>query len=192
MADGTILPVVVDIEGGKRVGALMNRKAFSKSVETKVLWIVHPETERVLPWQGDPLYISLEEEDGFFRAQLPAGSSIQSCELTLSDEDPERHDNMSLNAQKEDNSAILYKLADTICRRRKEMPSGSYTTHLFEKGLEKIRKKVGEEAVELILAGSKEDIVYESADLIYHLLVLLEAAEVPFHDLMVELERRDS
>ena len=72
------------------------------------------------------------------------------------------------------------------------MPSGSYTTHLFEKSLDKIIKKVGEEAIELMLEESKEDIVYESADLIYHLLVMLEETGVEFHDLMVELERRDS
>ncbi|MBB6482370.1 phosphoribosyl-ATP diphosphatase [Spirochaeta isovalerica] len=192
MADGTVLPVIVDIEGGIRAGALMNRKAFSKSIETKVLWIVHPETGRVLPWEGDPLYISLIENKGFFSAQLPEGSSPIACELTDGEEDPELHENTALDAEKEKESRILYSLAETIARRKKEMPSGSYTTHLFEKGLEKIRKKVGEEAIELILAVSREDIVYESADLIYHLLVLLEAAGVDFHDLMAELERRDS
>ncbi|MBN2657486.1 MAG: phosphoribosyl-ATP diphosphatase [Spirochaetales bacterium] len=170
----------------------MNRKAFSKSVETKILWIVHPETGRILPWEGDPVYLSLKEEKGFFAAELPAGSSDVACELSGEDVDPELHENTALNAEKESESRILYRLAETIARRKKEMPSGSYTTHLFEKGLEKIRKKVGEEAIELILAVSREDIVYESADLIYHLLVLLEAAGVEFHDLMAELERRDS
>ncbi len=71
------------------------------------------------------------------------------------------------------------------------MPTGSYTTHLFEKGIGKIKKKMGEEAIELLLADSREDILYESADLVYHLLVLLEEAEIPFHDLLIELERRD-
>lgn len=192
MADGTVLPLIVNIENHGVTGALMNRKAYSKSVETKILWIVHPETGRVLPWAEEPIYLSLNEEQGFFSAELPLGSSLVGCELNVTDEDPEIHKNTTLNSKREGNSNILYKLAETIAQRKKEMPSGSYTTHLFEKGIEKIRKKVGEEAVELILAQSKEDIVYESADLIYHLLVLLEAAGVEFHDLMVELERRDS
>lgn len=192
MADGTVLPLIVNIEGKGTVGALMNGKAYSKSVETKVLWIVHPETGRILPWEGDPAYSLLEKEAGFYRADLPAGSSEQGCVLNEKEDDVESHDNMELNSDRDRDSMILYKLADTISQRKKDMPAGSYTTHLFEKGLEKIKKKTGEEAIELILAESKEDVVYESADLIYHLLVLLEAAEVPFHDLMVELERRDS
>lgn len=192
MADGTVLPIIVTIEGGDTTGALMNSKAFSKSVEAKILWIVHPETGRVLPWQGDPAYISLKEQNGCYYVQLPAGSSSIGYSLSNGEEDPERHDSTELNAERDRDSEILYKLANTIAQRKKDMPEGSYTTHLFQKGLEKIRKKVGEEAIELILAESKEDVVYESADLIYHLLVLLEAADVPFHDLMVELERRDS
>lgn len=192
MADGTVLPLVVNIEGKGVVGALMNGKSYSKSVETKVLWIVHPETGRVLPWEGDPSYTMLEKEQGFYRAELPAGSNEQGCHINGDESDIEAHEQTELNAERESDSQILYKLADTISRRKKEMPAGSYTTHLFEKGLEKIKKKTGEEAIELILAESKEDVVYESADLIYHLLVLLAAADVPFHDLMVELERRDS
>lgn len=191
MADGVNLPVIVKIEGASDAAALMNSKSYSKSVETKKLWIVHPETGRVLPWEGDPDYLSLEETDGFYRATLPSGSDKRGFELSGEGEDPEVHGNTALNTVKESDSMILYKLAETIKKRKKLMPPGSYTTHLFEKGLEKIKKKVGEEAIELILAESKEDVVYESADLIYHLLVLLEEAGVPFHDMMVELERRD-
>jgi phosphoribosyl-AMP cyclohydrolase / phosphoribosyl-ATP pyrophosphohydrolase len=192
MADGTVLPLIVTIEGISNSAALMNRKSFSKSLESKKLWIVHPETGRVLPWAGEAVYTSLTEEDGFYRAALPEGSDPKAVELSGIDEDVEAHEGITLGAAKGETSNILYKLAETIKKRKEDMPSGSYTTHLFEKGLEKIKKKVGEEAIELIIAVEKEDIVYESADLIYHLLVLLEEAGVEFHDLMVELERRDS
>jgi phosphoribosyl-ATP pyrophosphohydrolase len=192
MADGVVLPVIVTIEGVSESAALMNKKSYSKSIETKKLWIVHPETGRILPWAGEPDYISLEDAEHYYRVLLPEGSDSKGFELSPSKDDPEIHQNTLLGAEKESDSMILYKLADTIKKRKKLMPSGSYTTHLFEKGMEKIKKKVGEEAIELILAVSKEDIVYESADLIYHLLVLLEEGGVPFHDLMVELERRDS
>lgn len=192
MADGTILPLLVKIGEEIISGALMNSKSYSKSIESKILWIVHPETGRVLPWEGDPSYISLEKKGNFYEAVLTADSKPEGFVLHIEEDDPEQHESTSLNSAKDGESRILYKLAETIAQRHKEMPAGSYTTHLFEKGLEKIRKKVGEEAIELVLAQSNEDIVYESADLIYHLLVLLEAAEIPFHDLLVELERRDS
>lgn len=191
MADGVVLPLIVKIEEAASSAALMNKKSFSKSIETKKLWIVHPETGRVLPWEGDPVYISLEDNGEFYSVELPPGTKIRGFTLSDNVEDIELHENIKLNAEKENDSMILYKLAETIKKRKELMPSGSYTTHLFEKGLEKIKKKVGEEAIELILAESKEDIVYESADLIYHLLVLLEEAGVNFHDLMVELESRD-
>lgn len=191
MADGIILPLLVQIEGSSDSGALMNKKSFSKSVESKILWVVHPETGRVLPWAGEPVFISLSEESGFYRAELPAGSDVIAVGLSDHVEDVESHDGITLGSEKGETSNILYSLADTIKKRKKDMPAGSYTTHLFEKGLEKIKKKVGEEAIELILAESKADVVYESADLIYHLLVLLAEAGVEFHDLMVELERRD-
>jgi phosphoribosyl-ATP pyrophosphohydrolase/phosphoribosyl-AMP cyclohydrolase len=192
MADGIVLPLIVNINGASTVAALMNKKSFSKSLESKKLWILHPETNRVLPWAGEPEYLSLEKKEGFYLAELPAGRENRGFDLKNNEEDVESHGNTLLNAVKEKDSNILYKLAQTIKKRKEEMPSGSYTTHLFEKGLEKIKKKVGEETIELILAESKEDVVYESADLIYHLIVMLEERGVEFHDLMVELERRDS
>ncbi|MDA3809499.1 MAG: phosphoribosyl-ATP diphosphatase [Spirochaetaceae bacterium] len=192
MADGIVLPLIVNINGASTVAALMNKKSFSKSLESKKLWILHPETNRVLPWAGEPEYLSLEKKEGFYLAELPAGSENRGFDLKNNEEDVESHGNTLLNTVKEKDSNILYKLAQTIKKRKEEMPSGSYTTHLFEKGLEKIKKKVGEETIELILAESKEDVVYESADLIYHLIVMLEERGVEFHDLMVELERRDS
>jgi len=85
---------------------------------------------------------------------------------------------------------VLEELARVIASRHVEMPEGSYTTHLFESGAEKIRKKAGEEAIELVLAATRETIVSESADLVYHLLVLLESEGIPLGDLAAELDRR--
>lgn len=192
MADGIVLPLIIKIEDEGISAALMNGKSYSKSIETKILWIVHPETGRILPWDGEPAYLSLTRDGSVYRAELPRGTCREGCLLSGDKENPELHENINLEVSAENHSSILYTLSETIARRKKEMPAGSYTTHLFEKGLDKIRKKVGEEAVELILAQSKEDIVYESADLIYHLLVMLEESGVSIHDLMAELERRDS
>jgi phosphoribosyl-ATP pyrophosphohydrolase len=86
--------------------------------------------------------------------------------------------------------AVLDELWRTIRKRNAERPEGSYTTHLFTEGEEKIRKKTGEEAVELLLARREEELVHESADLVYHLLVLLESTGIGIAPLLAELRRR--
>ena len=73
------------------------------------------------------------------------------------------------------------------------MPEGSYTTSLFEDGLDKIIQKVGEEAIEVVIAAknsSKQRLVEESADFIYHFLVLLTEKKIGFEDVIQELEAR--
>ena len=81
-------------------------------------------------------------------------------------------------------------LSKVISDRRKKMPEGSYTSHLFREGGLKIRKKLGEEAVELVLARNHGEVVYEAADLIYHLLVLLEEEGIGIDEVLDELESR--
>lgn len=77
--------------------------------------------------------------------------------------------------------------------RNKERPEGSYTTYLFEKGLDKILKKVGEECTEVIIAGRKEDkeeTIFEIADLTYHVMVLMVQMGISVEDITRELEKR--
>lgn len=84
----------------------------------------------------------------------------------------------------------LYSLLEG---RKKERPEGSYTSYLFDKGLDKILKKVGEESTEVIIAGKAEDkkeTVYEIADLIYHLMVLMVEMGISVNDVMAELASR--
>lgn len=89
--------------------------------------------------------------------------------------------------------AFLRQLQDLIATRKKEMPEDSYTTKLFSKGINKIAQKVGEEAVELVIE-SKDDndelFLNESADLIYHLLVLLTEKGFDIADVVKILESR--
>lgn len=92
-----------------------------------------------------------------------------------------------------DRFAILNKLEATIAKREAERPEGAYTTYLFEKGVDKILKKVGEEAAEVIIAAknrSHEELRYEASDLIYHLLVLLREQQLPLDEVLKELDRR--
>lgn len=95
--------------------------------------------------------------------------------------------------QGEDRFAILGKLESVIAKRDAERPEGAYTTYLFEKGVDKILKKVGEEAAEVIIAAknrSAEELRYEASDLIYHLLVLLREQRLPLDEVLQELDRR--
>ena len=81
-----------------------------------------------------------------------------------------------------------------LIKGRKDFPKdGSYTSYLFEKGLDKILKKVGEEATEVIIAAKAEDkkeTVYEIADLVYHVLVLMTEAGISMEDIIRELSSR--
>ena len=84
----------------------------------------------------------------------------------------------------------LYELLEG---RKKELPEGSYTTYLFEKGLDKILKKVGEECTEVIIAAKdqdKKETIYEIADLTYHVMVLMVEAGISIDEIKAELESR--
>lgn len=95
----------------------------------------------------------------------------------------------------EDGVQFLTYLQDFIDKRKLEMPEGSYTTSLFEKGTRTIAQKVGEEAVETIIgamANDDENFIYESGDLIYHLIVLLSHKGYRIEDIVRELKKRHS
>ncbi len=90
---------------------------------------------------------------------------------------------------------FLKELQDFICRRHEEMPEGSYTTSLFQSGVNKMAQKVGEEAVETVIEacnGTDDRLIYEGADLIYHLIVLLTSKGYRIEDLARELKERHS
>lgn len=88
----------------------------------------------------------------------------------------------------------LSRLEKVIAERRNASPDASYVARLNSKGIEKIAQKLGEEATEAVIAalsGSREDLVGESADLLFHLLVLLGAKQIPLADVLAELDRRE-
>lgn len=91
-------------------------------------------------------------------------------------------------------SDTLARLEATIASRKGADPASSYVASLFAKGRPKIARKLGEEAVEAIVAALAEDkaaLTGEAADTIFHLMVLLADADVPFADVLDELERRE-
>lgn len=88
---------------------------------------------------------------------------------------------------------FLKYLQNFIERNRQEMPEGTYTTTLFQKGVNRMAQKVGEEAVETVIEatnGTEEGFIYEASDLIYHLMVLLTSKGLTLGDLAKELKKR--
>jgi len=93
----------------------------------------------------------------------------------------------------ENSDDILDKVYNLLLKRKQELPENSYTAKLFKSGIDKIAKKIGEEAAEVIIAlknSSESEIVYESADLIFHLLVALAEKGIPPEAIRKELQRR--
>lgn len=88
---------------------------------------------------------------------------------------------------------ILHDLYQVILQRRSEPQEGSYTCYLFDEGLDKILKKVGEECAETIIAaknGRQDETVGEISDLLYHLLVMMADQKIPLDAVLAELDRR--
>ncbi len=88
---------------------------------------------------------------------------------------------------------FLYDLERLLKSRKEDLPKGSYSTRLFKKGMDKIAQKLGEEAVELVIASKNKkdsEVVNESADLIYHLLVLLVERDIELDTVIQEMMLR--
>ena len=99
----------------------------------------------------------------------------------------------AIEYDEEHSGGLLHELYALIQCRQEERPEGSYTAYLFDKGLDKILKKVGEESAETIIAAKNDDpkqLVAETADLLYHLLVMLAARDIKLDDVRDELAQR--
>ena len=99
-----------------------------------------------------------------------------------------------MSTDNSNSSDSLQRLAETIAARKGASPETSYTAKLFAKGTDTILKKIGEESAELIIAGKggvRAEIIYETADLFYHTLVLLAAKDIRLDDVLNELARRE-
>lgn len=104
------------------------------------------------------------------------------------------HDMVKVARPRKDYSRLLSELADTIDSRKKADPETSYVAQLFSKAPDKILKKIGEEATECVMAakdGNKKDIVYETADLWFHTLVMLSHYGLRPETVLAELARRE-
>jgi phosphoribosyl-ATP pyrophosphohydrolase/phosphoribosyl-AMP cyclohydrolase len=194
-----LIPAVVQgvADGRVLMVAYMNREAFDKTLETNeahfwsrsrnALWRKGATSGNVMKvveirvdCDADCLLLKVE----------PAGPAChtgrESCFFTTVGPESSGEAKASL-------SETLTELRDVIRRRKEERPEGSYTAKLFNGGLDRITKKVGEEAVEVVIAGKNRDageLVRESADLLYHLLVLWEEMDLDDSSVAAELRRR--
>ena len=172
-----------------------SEKSRNKSLEQGELWVVDRHTGRVLPYRGGGgSYSGLESRGDWWEVRVGPASDggAPTPEVTGSDGVSPARDSESPAASAETVLAgpVLSELQAVIRRRHQDMPEGSYTTHLFSKGADKIRKKTGEEAVEVILARSGAELTSEAADLIYHLMVLLESQDLGIQDVVAVLRER--
>lgn len=120
----------------------------------------------------------------------PAGAACHTGKRTCFYRDI---DGTELDLDKKDSGDILQRLMAVTEDRKVNPQEGSYTNYLFDKGEDKILKKVGEEAAEVVIAGknrNKDEISYEVADLMYHLTVMLADNDMSWGDIFDELEKR--
>lgn len=203
-----LVPVIVQEEksGTVLMLAYMNTEALQKTVETGVTWFYSRSRSRL--WQkgetsghvqkvkeifydcdGDTLLVKAEQtgaachEGTLSCFSRKLGETEQQAAKLF---DPEKVYGGS-------SATILQDLYGVIMDRKAHPKEGSYTNYLFDKGQDKILKKVGEEAAETIIASknnSKEELLYEMADLWYHCLVLLGNHDITPTELFAELQKR--
>jgi len=187
-----LIPAIVQDASTREVLTLayMNRESLARTLETKQTWF-WSRSRNELWHKGetsgntqDVVSLALDcDRDGIIVWVKPAGPACHTGAISCFD----------IGTQHPALGPLLDQLYDLIESRERERPSGSYTTYLFEEGIDKILKKVGEESAETIIAAKNEDdarLTAETADLVYHLLVLLVARGVSLTDIAEELGRR--
>lgn len=130
------------------------------------------------------------DEDCLLIKAIPEGPACHTGKRTCFYRELENGEEIDLT---EDLSYIVKEEQQTIIDRKKAPQAGSYTNYLFEKGDDKILKKVGEEATEVVIAGKnrdKDEIKYEVADLMYHLSVMLVHNDMTWEDIYEEMKKR--
>ncbi|OOE03631.1 bifunctional phosphoribosyl-AMP cyclohydrolase/phosphoribosyl-ATP pyrophosphatase [Anoxybacillus kestanbolensis] len=193
-----LVPAIVQDAHSKEVLTLayMNEQSLQKTLETKETWFYSRSRQQL--WHKGETSGNVQkvvdirydcDADALLILVEPKGPACHTGEYScfhhrLNDEKPVATPNRF---------AILNVLESLIAEREAKRPEGSYTTYLFEKGIDKIAKKVGEEAAEVIIAAknrSKEELRWEAADLLYHLLVLLREQRVSLDDVLSVLAER--
>lgn len=191
-----LIPAIVQHAETKEVLTLayMNEESYGKSLETGETWF-YSRSRKELWHKGATsgntqriVEIKLDcDQDALVVLVQPAGPACHKGTESCFEE------TVYKSGESLADYSVFGKLEKVIRDREAERPEGAYTTYLFEKGVDKILKKVGEEAAEVIIAAKnrdQEELKWESADLLYHLLVLLREQSLPFKDVLEVLEKR--
>lgn len=193
-----LVPAIVQDATSKEVLTLayMNEESLQKSLETRETWFYSRSREEL--WHKGATSGNTQQifdmrydcdADAIVVLVTPAGPACHKGDYTCFS-DSLFGENIRTNPTR---FAIIDELERVIAKREAEMPEGAYTTYLFEKGVDKILKKVGEEAGEVIIAAKNrdpEELKWEVADLLYHVLVLLREQKLPLDEVLSVLEER--
>lgn len=187
-----LIPAIIQDNYTQKVLMLgfMNKEAYEKTMETGKVTFFSRTKNR--------LWTKGEESGNFLHVvSVKADCDNDTLLIMVHPEGPVCHKGTDTcwGDKNEQDIMFLKELQDFIDRRRLEMPEKSYTTSLFNSGVNKMAQKVGEEAVETILEacnGTDERLIYEGADLLYHLIVLLTYKGYRIEDLACELKERHS
>ncbi len=190
---GLIPTIVVDDKTGKVLTlAYMNKESLKISLEKKLTCF----------WSRSRQKLWLKgETSGNYQhiVSITADCDMDALEVRVQKEGPACHtgeESCFFNSVLENEAAPEFSvqgLFEMLQGRKTNPKEGSYTTYLFEKGIDKILKKVGEESTEVIIAGKadhKAETVYEISDLMYHVLVLMVEMGISVDDIMAELASR--
>lgn len=187
-----LIPAIIQDNYTQKVLMLgfMNKEAYEKTVETGKVTFFSRTKNR--------LWTKGEQSGNFLHVvSIKADCDNDTLLIMVHPDGPVCHigTDTCWGEKNEQDIMFLKELQDFIDRRREEMPEKSYTTSLFNSGVNKMAQKVGEEAVETVIEacnGTDERLIYEGADLLYHLIVLLTYKGYRIEDLARELKERHS
>lgn len=187
-----LIPAIIQDEHTQKVLMLgfMNKEAYEKTVETGKVTFFSRTKNR--------LWTKGETSGNFLNVvSIKADCDNDTLLIQAIPEGPVCHTGTDTcwGEKNEQDIMFLKELQDFIDKRHAEMPEKSYTTSLFKSGVNKMAQKVGEEAVETVIEacnGTDERLIYEGADLLYHLIVLLTSKGYRIEDLARELKERHS
>jgi phosphoribosyl-ATP pyrophosphohydrolase/phosphoribosyl-AMP cyclohydrolase len=187
-----LIPAIVQNAETREVLTLayMNRDSLARTIETKQTWFWSRSRQEL--WHKgatsgntqEVVSLALDcDGDAIIVLVNPAGPACHTGAVSC----------FAVGAKSNSLGPLLDELYALVQSRERERPPGSYTTYLFEEGLDKILKKVGEESAETIIAAKNDDLTRlsaEASDLLYHLLVLLVVRGVSLEEIADELGRR--
>lgn len=187
-----LVPAIIQDNYTQKVLMLgfMNEEAYQKTVETGKVTFFSRTKNR--------LWTKGEESGNFLNVvEIKSDCDQDTLLIKVHPEGPVCHTGTDTCWGETNSQDIMFlkELQDFICQRHAEMPEKSYTTTLFKSGVNKMAQKVGEEAVETVIEacnGTDERLIYEGADLLYHLIVLLTSKGYRIEDLARELKERHS